>query len=123
MANKSHFRTNIEGKRRTFRTCAGKCTTKNVIYVALCKCCDRYYVGKTTQQLNARTNLHRSCFIKYVKSKGKIVVSSEKLDRFAIGMHSYNVHGFQTKKQFDESYELYILEICSPRVIDMKEHV
>ena len=58
-----------------------------------------------------------------MKSKGKLIVSSEKIDRFAIGMHLYNEHGFKTKKEFDESLELYILEVCSPRVIDRKEHV
>ena len=110
-------------KRRKIHTGAGKCTTRNVIYLALCRCCCKYYVGKTTQQLNGRTNHHRACFVKYVKSNGKLKVAKEKLDNYAMGIHLFNEHDIKLEKSFDEAYELYILEICSPKILDVKEHM
>ena len=123
MSNKCSFTTHIGGKNIRFHTGSGKCTTKNVIYLALCKCCQKYYVGRTTQPLNARTNCHRACFVRYVKSNGKLAVPTKNLDNFALGMHLYNTHNLTTKKQFDEAYELYVLEVCSPRILDIKEHM
>ena len=93
-----------------------------VIYLVLCKRCKKYYVGRTTTPLSIRTNLHRGCFIRFVKTNGRLVVPTEKLDQFVIGMHLYKQHGILTKQQFDDNLELYILEVCSPRDLDIKEH-
>ena len=123
MSNKSTFQTYIGGKKKHIHTSLGKCSSKNVIYLVLCKCCRKYYVGRTTQPLNVRTNLHRGCFIRYVKTNGDLVVPSAKLDNFALGMHLFNEHGLKTKQQFDEAFELYILEVCSPKELDVKEHM
>lgn len=35
------------------------CRTSNVIYILICKKCNKYYVGETSLQLNLRINLHR----------------------------------------------------------------
>ena len=95
----------------------------NIVYLVQCKCCNKNYVGRTTQTLSERINCHRACFLRYVKSNGRCVITSEKLDVFALGIHLFNEHNLTTKRQFDESYELYVLEVCSPRIIDVKEHM
>ena len=123
MSNKCSFTTNIGGKDRHFYTSSGKCTTQNVIYLALCKCCQRYYVGRTTQPLSERTNCHRASFVRYAKTNGKLNIPTKQLDNFTLGMHLYNAHKLTTKEQFDEAYELYVLEVCSPRILDVKEHM
>ena len=123
MSNKSSISVRIGGKQKLIQTSAGNCVSKHIIYLALCKCCKLYYVGRTTQALNARTNLHRACFVKYVKSNGNMVIDPNKLDNYSLGIHLYNGHNLRTKKQFDETYELYILEVCAPRILDVREHM
>ena len=112
------------GKLIEYRTSKGDCTTANAIYLTKYKCCNKHYVGKTTQPLNCRMNLHRSCFVKYVKANGKVVVDEqETMDRFALGIHIYQEHNFKTTNEFNEAYELYILEVCPPRILDIREHM
>ena len=71
VTNSTIARVTIKGRRKIIRTGKGTCTTRNVIYLAVCKCCRKYYIGKTIQELHARTNQHRSSFLKYAKSRGK----------------------------------------------------
>ena len=124
MSGKDTYVMERGGRKIKRKTAAGDCRVANVVYLALCKLCYKHYVGKTTQQINARTNLHRGCFVRYVKSNGNVEVDSqEKMDRFAMGMHLYNEHGLRTKREFDEAYEIYILEVCSPRILDVREHM
>lgn len=54
---------------------------------------------------------------------GEVKVDKEALDRFALGLHLYKDHGLRGKEDFDESFDLFILEVCSPRVLDIKEHM
>ena len=35
------------------------CRSKNVVYVLICRSCDKIYVGETSQSLHMRMNLHR----------------------------------------------------------------
>ena len=36
------------------------CTSENVIYILRCDSCQKYYIGKTTNQLSIRLNVHRN---------------------------------------------------------------
>ena len=58
-----------------------------------------------------------------MKRNGNLVVDPEKMDNYTLGMHLYNKHDLKTKDEFDEAYELYILEVCTPRILDVKEHM
>ena len=52
-----------------------------------------------------------------------VMDTEEKEDRFAMGMHIFNEHGLKTKREFNEAFEIYILEVCSPRILDVREHM
>ena len=49
--------------------------------------------------------------------------TSEEEDNYALCMHLYNEHGVKDELQFNEAYELYILEVTQPRTIDVREHM
>ena len=89
----------------------------------ICKCCNKYYVGKTTQQTHSRMNQHRSCFMNYSKKLGKVKISQKDEDNYALGIHLYNEHNLTSKDQFDKALDLYILEVSQPRIIDVREHM
>ena len=43
-------------------------------------------------------------------------------DEYSLGIHLYNEHGITGSEGFDETYKFTILEKCSPRNLDIKEH-
>ena len=43
-------------------------------------------------------------------------------DEFALGHHILHDHHLNDKLDFDASYTVTILDICSPKVLDIKEH-
>ena len=123
VTNSTKARVTIKGRRKIIRTGKGTCTTRNVIYLAVCKCCRKYYIGKTIQELHARTNQHRSSFLKYAKSRGKMAIQNKDMDTYALGIHLYDEHKLDKMTDFDNAYEIHILEVCSPRILDMREHM
>ena len=74
---------------------------------------------------SCRNNGHRGKFIKYAKDMGrggnhqKYIVD----DEYSLGIHLYNEHGVVDTEGFDSSYRFTILESCSPRNLDVKEHL
>ena len=46
----------------------------------------------------------------------------ENKDEYVPGMHLYNDHGLQNFEDFNNSYELTLLEKCTPSSLDVKEH-
>ncbi len=42
-------------------------------------------------------------------------------DEFALGHHLYE-HGYNDRKDFNRVFRVCILEICSPKVLEVKEH-
>ena len=108
-----------------FKTAPGNCTTRNVIYSAVCKLCSKPYVGKTTQMMCGRICEHKSCYNKYLKSKGNISPSNCKNfeDKFALAVHLYDEHGINNIQAFENSYEFTVLEKCSPKALTVKEHL
>ena len=75
MSNKNFITTKIRGKKMRIHTRSGKCTSKNVVYLVQCKCCNTNYVGRTTQTLSERINCHRTCYLRFVKSDGRCVIT------------------------------------------------
>ena len=108
-----------------YKTAPGNCTTRNIIYSAVCKLCSKQYVGKTTQMMCGRICEHKSCYNKYCKAKGEISASNCKNfeDKFALGVHLYDEHGIDNLQAFQNSYEFTVLEKCSPKTLTVKEHL
>ena len=83
-----------------------------------------FNVGKTTQPLHCRMNQHRWNFVNYVKKNGKVAMKTAKdEDNYALGMHLFNDHKLQSETNFDDVYDLYILEVTQPRILDVREHM
>ncbi|KAL5249934.1 hypothetical protein ACHWQZ_G015868 [Mnemiopsis leidyi] len=74
------------------RPARGSCTSYNIIYMFICSLCTKPYVGRTVNQLNIRTNQHRSAFYKSKKNPPR---SDNKVER-------YIDDGSGTKRQFGE---------------------
>ena len=43
-------------------------------------------------------------------------------DEFALGHHLFSDHKLSSREDFDKKYGVSILDICSPKVLDVKEH-
>ena len=113
-------RDRIRGRqKKSYLTSRGDCTSKNLIYHAQCKHCTKVYVGKTTQKLSNRINGHRNKFQECRRKKGKKFKIS---DDHLLGMHVLHQHGLQQHNAFDKSYTFTILDECTPKYLDKKEH-
>ena len=124
MSNTDSVTLQVGNRKLTIQTGAGDCSCRNVIYLVLCKCCRKYYVGKTTQPLHCRFNQHRWCFENFVKKHGQVTLKTEKdKDKYALGMHLYNDHNFTNEHQFNNAFTVHILEVTQPRIIDVREHM
>ena len=112
-------------KRKTFKTADGSCNTSNCIYGAVCKLCSKPYVGKSTQKENRRVNGHRDSLKHYIANPNVINTDSDLLekDRYTLAIHLDVVHGIRTVTGLDDNYKFTILEKCSPRSLDVKEHL
>ena len=111
--------TSLSGK--TYKTANGNCTSKIVLYHLKCKLCGQPYVGKTVQMASSRMCGHRQKFFELIRQNGEISEDADK-DEYALGMHLYKDHGLQDFEHFNSSYELTLLEKCTPSSLDMKEH-
>ena len=43
-------------------------------------------------------------------------------DDYALGAHLYN-HGYSDKSDFSKIFKVCVLEVCSPKVLEVKEHM
>ena len=43
-------------------------------------------------------------------------------DEYSLGLHLIEDHGFNDKNDFENSYILFILDTCSPKMLDIREH-
>ena len=68
-----------------------------------------------------RTSGHRSKFYEILRKNGEIGEVENK-DEYVPGLHLFNDHNLRQQDDFDKSYELTILEKCTPASIDVKEH-
>lgn len=100
------------------RTAPGTCTTYNIVYLVICKCCNMCYVGRTTRWLRSRMNEHRQNFYSILKPGTKIDPLD---DNFSLGVH-LTEHGFTSRTDFNENYRVCILSNCSPKVLEYQEN-
>ena len=104
--------------RTTVKTAEASCSSYNIIYLVVCSLCWKPYTGRSTRTLRTRIGEHRRHFYQIVDNKPFHLDN----DDFALGSHLYNDHGCRDKTDFNKYYKLCILEICSPRVLEIKEH-
>ena len=116
------FIKDANGKRH--QTKSGNCTSNNIIYAATCVICGKNYTGKSTQMSACRNSGHRAKFLKYVShmQKGGDHTKYTLDDEYSLGIHLYNEHGIMDSDGFDKTYKFTILEECSPRNLDTREH-
>ena len=117
MMSGEDFVTDLNGKK--YRTAKGKCDSRNLIYHAKCRHCSKGYVGKTTQKLNGRISGHRGKFTEFLFQDTSHLNDEDNL----LGLHLFHKHHLNSRSAFDQSYSFTILEKCSPRDLDLKEHV
>ena len=110
-------------KNQTFKTGLGNCKTKNCIYCANCKLCGKPYVGKSTQAEHSRIRGHRTDMKKYMNNP-QVADNDEgnDKDRYSLAIHLHREHGIQSIQGLDDYYEFTLLEKCTPKSIDLKEH-
>ena len=115
---KGVFVENINGYSVT--TAPGNCKSKNLIYLVSCVLCDKSYIGRTVQQLHNRMSGHRECFYKILRNDDEV---DESKDDYSLGLHLTNEHSCVNRTDFDEHYNVSILENCSPADLEKKEHI
>ena len=93
---------------------------KNVIYLVSCKLCKKPYTGRTVQYLHKRMNGHRDCYYKVLRNDEDVDTSS---DDFSLGLYLVNEHNCTDREDFDELYNVQILENCRPSDLEKKEHL
>jgi hypothetical protein len=106
----------INGK--VVKSAPGCCFTYNVIYLVMCKLCFQAYVGRTTQHLRTRIGQHRRKF--YAILNGCQVDPLD--DENALGIHLTSVHGLTNRTDFNDAFRVCIIDNCSPRMLEIKEH-
>ena len=62
---------------------------------------------------------HRECFYKVLEG-GDVDLSS---DDYSLGLHLLNDHGATDRRDFNNSFQVQIVEICSPASLEKKEHL
>ena len=107
----------------TAKPTGGNCKTRNVIYCFSCKLCGKAYVGRTVQPLHLRTGQHRRKYHDMLKDVHTCLLDDKfrKDDEFSLGIHLLEDHNLCNKSDFN-NYELFILDICSPKSLELNEH-
>ena len=113
VTDQDHFE--INGK--LVKAANGKCNSYNVIYLVICKLCNKSYIGRSTRFLRTRISEHRQKF--YQILKGTKIDPFD--DNFSLGIH-LSEHKLCNPSDFNDTYRVCIVDNCSPRVIDIKEH-
>ena len=96
----------------------GTCKTKNSIYLVSCKLCSKPYFGRTTQFLRKRMCGHCGCIYQVLRNEE----IDESKDDYSLGLHLFHEHGLSDPRDFDLHYDLQIVEVCSPSLLEKKEH-
>ena len=114
----------VNGKNKEFKTCLGNCKTNNCIYCATCRLCEKNYVGKSTQPEHKRVNGHRNDMKKYVRNPQVVDgADASNSDRYSLARHLHRDHNIVLENGLDDYYTFTLLEKCSPKSIDVKEHL
>ena len=112
----------INGK--VIKPCSGSCTTYNIIYCIRCKICNKYYVGRSVRQLNVRIGEHRRGYYKLLGDLNNILANNmfREDDEFSPGFHLIDDHNLTSKSDFCNNYEVFLLDTCSPKQLEVYEH-
>ena len=97
----------------------GNCKSRNLIYLVSCSLCDKSYIGRTVQQLRNRMSGHRDCFYNVLRNDEEV---DESKDDYSLGLHLAHEHNCVNRTDFDEIYNVNILENCRPADLEKKEH-
>ena len=100
------------------KTAEGNCSSYNIIYLVSCSLCNECYVGRSTRPLKCRISEHRQHFYKIIKGEN----FDPNSDEFALGNHLFS-HGYHDRSDFNKFYNVCLLAVCSPKVLDVKEHL
>ena len=91
-----------------------------------CTVCYKYYVGRTVRKLQERIGEHRRSFYKVVENVNIILANNlyRDEDEFSPGLHLIDEHPYiaYNKTAFNTIYKTFILDVCSPRVLEVREH-
>ena len=114
----------VNAKNKKFRTCLGNCKTNNCIYCATCRLCEKNYVGKSTQPEHKRVNGHRTDMRRYVRNP-QVMDSTDtnNKDQYSLAVHLHRDHNIVLESGLDDYYTFTLLEKCTPKSIDLKEHL
>ena len=115
----------INSRNKKFKTSKGNCKSRNCIYCATCNICHKNYVGKSTQPEHKRINGHRTDMKKYMDNPGILNVNSDvsEKERYSLATHLHNEHNKVSQNGLDDHYNFTILEKCTPKSLDLKEHL
>ena len=105
---------------RSIKPKPGTCTTYNVVYGLHCTACDKYYIGRTVRKLGDRFGEHRRKFYQLLKNPGTDVGTED--DEFSPGVHLLECHSANTAEAFNELYRVFIIDVCSPQSLEVREH-
>jgi hypothetical protein len=97
----------------------GNCKTRNVIYLVVCKLCSKPYIGRTIQMISRRMCGHRECYYKLLENEQNIDFLT---DDYSLGLHLVHEHGCFERNDFNRYYNIQILEVCGPSLLEKKEH-
>ena len=101
------------------RAAAATCSSYNIVYLVVCSSCQKHYVGRSTRSLKERIGEHRRHY--YGVLKNEPCDTNINSDDQALGAHLYE-HGFREESDFCKIYTVSVLEICSPKVLEVAEH-
>ena len=112
----------INGK--TIKPVAGSCTTYNIIYCVHCSICGKCYVGRSVRQLNIRIGEHRRNFYSILKDLNSVLGNQlfRDDDDYSLGFHLIEDHNLCNKSDFSNVYRVFILDTCSPKMLELQEH-
>ena len=122
MSGKSEI---TNSKNKKFKTGNGNCKTQNCVYCASCNICNKNYVGKSTQPEHKRINGHRTDMKRYMNNPGILNVNSDisEKDKYSLATHLHSEHNIISQSGLDDYYKFTILEKCTPKSLDVKEHL
>ena len=109
---------------RNIKPRSGTCLTYNIIYALHCTVCDKYYIGRSIRKLVERFGEHRRKYYQLVQDPESVFGTRLHLedDDFSPGLHLVEEHGASELTDFNEMYKVFIIDVCSPKLLDVKEH-
>ena len=96
----------------------GSCSSYDIIYVFECRLCCKRYVGRSTRHIRTRVGEHRRSFYKLCDLKD----FDEYSDEYALGLHLFSDHNLKNRDDFYKNYTVALIDFCSPKILDVKEH-